>query len=458
VRRALAAALLLTACSSGRGPRATLSVQNTANDGPPPAQVTRQGGEPAAREERLIAKMLKQVSSARGLRPTRTVPGVVMTREALIARVKAHVAREVPPEAIRQEGMVLQLLGLVPQQFDYEGETFKLLESQLAGFYEPADGTMYMAADLDEDNADATLAHELVHALQDQHYDLVPHSKFTPGQSDKAGAFSALAEGDATSAMADVLIARATKGKSALDLPEELFVEQVLGGVSSGPAASAPRIMRSSLVAPYVYGTLFVHALRRQGGWAAVDRAWNDLPTTTEQILHVAKWQAHEAAIDVKGPSFAALGPGWKVDDEDTFGELGLRLAFEEWMGTDDAASATRGWGGDRAILVQGAGGAAALVIHVRFDAMTEGAGDGHARQAFGALSRGLETTLGRAKTREAAFVCIERPQLGPLAASRSGRDLVIVAGPATKGSSAWSTGADCALAKKWGAEVLGNP
>ena len=418
-----------------------------------------------SREERLIAKMLKRVSEARGLSANHPVPGATLARDALIDKVKEHVAREVPPEAIRQEGLVLQLLGLVPQKFDYEAETFKLLEAQLAGYYEPSDGTMYLASDLDDDNADATLAHELVHALQDQHFDLKPHSKYVPGQSDKQAAFSALAEGDATSAMADVLVARTAKGKNALDLPEEIFVEQVLASVSSGAAAKAPHVMRTSLVAPYIYGTLFVHALRRKGGWAAVDQAWRNLPTTTEQILHVEKWRIHEAPLDVNTPGFTALGAtagattgvsagdGWKVSDDDSFGELGLRVAFEEWMGADDAKEAAGGWGGDRALLVEN-GARSAIAIHVRFDAQNGAAPDGFARRSFRLLARGIEASVGHAALKDAAFVCVDRPELGPLAVMRSGRELVITAGPAKKDASAWSAAATCAQAKKWGSEV----
>ena len=272
-----------------------------------------------------------------GLAALRPVPGVVLARDALIARVKDHVDREVPPEAIRHEGVELQIFGFVPTSFDYEKVTFELLQAQLAGFYEPADGTMYMAADLNAENADATLSHELVHALQDQHFDLKPHSKYEAGKSDAQTAFSALAEGDATSAMADVMIADARPGATALDLPDELFVEQVNESVNSGPAATAPHIMRTSLVAPYVYGTIFVNALRRSGGWPAVDATWKAMPTTSEQILHVEKWRAHEPALAVSPPTFAALGPGWSAVDEDTSGELGLRLAFEEWMGAGEA-------------------------------------------------------------------------------------------------------------------------
>jgi len=361
----------------------------------------------------------------------------------------------VPPEAIRQEGLVLQLLGMIPTKFDYEKETFNLLEAQLAGFYEPSDGTMYMAADLDEDNAEATLAHELVHALQDQHFDLKPHSKYVEGKSDEQAAFSALAEGDATSAMADVLVARAAAGKTALDLPEELFVEQVLGSVSTGAAAKAPHVMRTSLVAPYIYGTLFVHALRRHGGWSAVDQAWRDLPTTTEQILHVEKWRQHEAALSVATPTFAALGAGWKQSDDDTFGELGLRLAYEEWVGVDAAADVASAWGGDRGVLVEN-GATAALALRVRYDASREPGGD-YAKRAFAHLSRGIETKLGRKASGDPGFACIERAELGPLAIVRSGRDLVILAGPAKSAGAgaAWASAGNCALAKKWGAEIL---
>ena len=73
---------------------------------------------------------------------------------------------------MRHQGELLLGLGLVPPEFDYEEGTFRLLESQLAGFYEYRDKKMYVASDLDGPSTDQALAHELVHALQDQHYDL----------------------------------------------------------------------------------------------------------------------------------------------------------------------------------------------------------------------------------------------------------------------------------------------
>jgi len=423
-----------------------------------------------SREQRLIARMLERVSHVRGLRAKKAVPGLVLGRDALIARVKSHVDREVPHEAIVQEGIVQQLLGFIPAHFDYEAETYALLEAQLAGFYEPEDGTMYMAADLDEENATATLAHELVHALQDQHWDLGERSKYLPGQDDRSTAFSALAEGDATSAMADLLVGSAKPGATALDMPDELFTEQVIGGMTAGPTATAPHVMRMSLVAPYIDGTLFVHALRRKGGWAAVNRAWERPPVTTEQILHVEKWETPDPPITVDDPPFGALGSGWMVADDDTYGELGVRIAFGEWVGAARAGGLAAGWGGDRGALVKN-NGAYAFAWHIRFDDAKPKAADAYAARAFSDLAPAIEKLGARRPDgslpqtpRRAAheseprgFVCVERGEVGPLAIGRRGRDLFILAGPANVSPKGWTAAGRCAKARAWLGEIEGR-
>jgi len=402
--------------------------------------------------------MLKHVERARGLDARKPVPGVLLDRVALIAQVKQHVSRELPPEAIRNEGLALQLLGFVPLQFDYEAAEYRLLETQLAGYYEPADGTMYMASDLSDDEADATLAHELVHAVQDQHWNLQERSKYRPGGGDRSEAVSALAEGDATSAMFDVMIARASPGagRSALDLPDDVFIAQIRQGMSQLQETNAPRVMRSSLAAPYIYGTLFVHTLRRRGGWEAVNRAWGDPPVTTEQIMHVDKWLAHEPPIPIAAPPFSTLGEGWRVADEDSEGELGARVAFEEWMDPTRAAEASAGWGGDRGVLLTN-GSRAAFAWRLRYDAGKTP--NDRAMVVFPSLARALDRALGTAASSDATFDCHDRPDRGPLAIARAGADVLFVAGPTTTSESgAWKSAGGCALARKWVHEIGAAP
>jgi hypothetical protein len=410
-------------------------------------------------DEIRIAKMLKKVSAARKLAPKHGVPGVTLSRTALLDRVKLHVSREVPKEAIKNEGLTMKLLGLVPTDFDYEAETFALLEAQLAGYYEPADGSMYMAADLDDDNARATLAHELVHALQDQYWDLDARSKYKPSQGDLSATTSALAEGDATSAMFDVLLAGS--GRKAIDLPEEIFSEQIIQSVSQGPSARAPHAMRAALVAPYVHGTLFVHALRRRGGWDLVNRAWQRPPVSTEQILHPEKWESHEAPLIVSAPTFAALGAGFVSSDTDTFGELGVRLTFAEWMDESLAVGLSLHWGGDRATLVAN-GDEIAMGWRIVYDAekspvsaRATAHGKTVGERAFTTLTGALDARMGRPRRKDTSFACFDRGDIGPLGVLSDKGAIVIVAGPAkTATTGRWTNAGDCATSEKWAKEI----
>ena len=454
-------ALSVASCGSGAAaPSQPVAPATTAQPAPSASAVTSAAPGPAVpsdHENRLIARMLRRVETARGLESKKAVPGVLLQRPALIAQVKDHVVKELPPEAIRDEGLELALFGFIPTKFDYESAEYDLLQDQLAGYYEPADGTMYMANDLGDQEAEATLAHELVHALQDQRWDLGNRSKYRPGDGDRSEAVSALAEGDATSAMFDVMIARAApgSGKSAVDLPDDVFAEQIRAGMNEGPSAKAPHVMRTSLAAPYIYGTLFVHALRRQGAWTAVNRAWDDAPTTTEQILHVDKWLAHEQPVKVPAPSFATLGPGWKVSDEDSEGELGLRLALEEWTDPKTAAELSAGWGGDRGVLLTN-GDRGAFAWRLEYDpGKTK---DERTLRAWNAIPKALAKVLGAPKTTDSKFVCFERAERGPFAVARSGADLVLVLGPANTGGASWSSAGDCTLARAWVREIVGGP
>ncbi len=411
---------------------------------PPPAWASA----PEPSNDALVARMLERVELARGLRATKPVPGIRLDRAELIAHVKRHVNRELPPEEIRNEGLSMQLFGFVPVPFDYEAAEYRLLEQQLAGYYEPADGTMYLANDLPEMEASATLAHELVHALQDQHWNLEARSKFKAGDGDRLLSVSQLAEGDATSAMFDLMMQSVPEaaGKTAADIPDGIFIGQVSQEMSQGIGSDVPHVMRTTLIAPYVYGTLFVNRLRRRGGWAAVDGAWDNPPLTTEQILHLDKFDAGERPLAVPAPASASLGSGWQVLDDDSSGELGARLFFEEWMTPELAAKTSAGWGGDRGVLAVN-GDRAAYAWRLRYDAGATP--DALATRAFVTLTRSLDVALGPAKVADSAFACRERADRGPIAVAKSGADLVFVFGPAKTGAT-WSSAGDCAGARAW--------
>ena len=453
---------LLAACGSTAKtePVTTAPLAIPTTSASPVAAPTAPEGSLASRESKLVAKTLARVSELRGIKAKKPVPGVKLERTALVGRIRDKALREYPAEALRRETQLIQLFGFAPPTFDYLGELTKLLEAQLEGFYEPNNGTMYLAQDLEGGEAEAALAHELVHALQDQNYDLKSRSTYRPGKGDETMALSCLAEGDATSLMIDYMLAKGGQQGSAVDLPPALLKEVMAGSTANEKVMDVPHILRTSLVAPYAEGLTFVHALRRGGGWSRVDEAWKRVPVSTEQVLHPEKWEKNEAPVVLAPPPAATLGADWKREDEDTLGELGLALQYEEWMTSTDARSAANGWGGDRSAL-WAKGDEIAYAVHLRQDEASVTTGksarkDEHARNAFTKLAAGAKRKVeGKVAYETADGLCIERPALGPLAIARKDRDLVIIAGPASVKDGTWKSTSTCATAKTWASEVL---
>ncbi len=449
-------ALSLASCSSVPPAPRPLATETIVGDaGGAPAVVTSKPsstpeGSLASKDSKQVARTLVLVSEMRGIASTKAVPGVKLDRDQLVARVKDKALREYPPEALRREGLLLQIIGFAPPTFDYLGQMMKLLEAQLEGFYEPKNGTMYLASDLKGPQAQATLAHELVHALQDQKWDLRKRSDYKPGRGDESMALACLAEGDATSLMLDFLM---KPDKTALDIPDDALRELLASGMNMGDVQSVPHILRSTLIAPYMEGLGFVHELRRKGDWKAVDRAWDRPPTTTEQILHVDKWESGEGPLVVPAPSGDALGEGWKNEDEDTFGELGFALTFAEWMDVEEARKAATGWGGDRTTVFT-KGDQIAHAVHLRYDAASaQPKTDFYAERAFSKLVPALKK-LGKPTLSDATTICLDRKELGPLLFARSGRELVMINGPARVATGAWASTSTCPTAKKWADEI----
>ncbi|WP_437966945.1 hypothetical protein WMF04_46565 [Sorangium sp. So ce260] len=385
-----------------------------------------------------IARVLARLAKARGLPVLREVRSRVLTRGEILARVRSHVEREIPEGVLDHQREVLAALELIPADYDFTAGMYRLLEGRIAGFYEPEDATMYLVDDLSETEAEETLAHELVHALQDQSFSLGKLLRFQPGDSDRLAATHALVEGEAMSAMFDVLVG------SAFQMDESTLRKLVAMSTALSSVGDTPLVLQESLGAPYTDGFAFVQALRRDGGWASVDAVWRALPETTEQLLHPEKLAAREPAVEVAVPTAAALGPGYRVVFDDVMGEQALRIAFAAYAHREAALGAAAGWGGDRYAVVRRddpqdpTRRAFALAWRMRFDSAVDAAEAGKV----------LERRFGKA--------CQRRASLGPLAWTTRGSDVAVVAGPyERRGGGEVSAVGTCAGAKTWLAEVM---
>lgn len=356
----------------------------------------------------VTGNILRLASKARQLKVKEPVKLQVLAPQALVGIVRKKVADDIPKELVRAEGHAYAALGLIPAGYNYEEETYALLEEELAGLYVPEDKTMYVAAGIKGGDLESTLAHELVHALQDQHFGIGDKMKFRPGEGDAIAAIHALAEGDATSAMFDARIIAehgedAVKVKNASAIPdqdpEDLLAMTLKDKAGKSKISSAPRFLAVGLLAPYADGMRFVHAMRRQGGplgWRAVDQAWARPPVSTEQLLHIDKYATNELPIEVPTATSTALGPSFKKTYDDVFGEQEGRIAFAEWMDVKASKKAAAGWGGDRVTLYED-GDKQAICWRVVFDSKDD------ADEAFGFLQYGWSKTYGPAALQQGA-------------------------------------------------------
>ncbi len=407
--------------------------------------------------DKVVARALVTVSRLRQLPAKGPVRGRIISREEMVEKVRQDVQSEVPPDAMTGQAEMLFALGTVPPDFNYEGSLMDLMTAQLAGFYEPKDKTMYLSADLGPTERKMTLDHELVHALQDQYFDLGKRLDYRVDASDEQSAVHALAEGGATSAMLDAMLA--PKGKRATDLPDGAVGVEARASIELSPAAAkVPDILKRSIVSAYTDGLRLVHWARRRGGWAAVDALWAHPPTTTEQLLHPEKLLAHEVGDAIPVPVADPAGPS-HVLYHDIEGEQSVRLVFEGWMPRGKAVQAASGWNGDRVAVFRD-GARVAFAWHLRYDA------EPGARRALEAFARGVLAAARADRTGQSdpvfigpkaahsasknGQVCRARRQAGPFAVVRQGRDLAVVAGPYLRNQQGPASDGTCAAALKW--------
>ena len=302
----------------------------------------------------------------RGLAPV-DVKRETLDSDAAKAFHIEHFDDDNPPEDIAANQRVYKALGLLRPDQSLKPLYLDLLSSQVAGFYRPDDKKLYVVSRTGAiGGADKiTFAHEYDHALQDANFPVFKDMKELLDETDRALARAAIYEGDATWLMLQWGSANLT--------PEEFAAAQAAGADPESMAvlARTPPILVEGLLFPYTAGAAFIVPIHTAGGWAAVDALYDDLPLSTEQILHPEKFRAGEKPVAVQlPPTLAAqMGAGWTEAKQDTFGEFQLGVWLREsGISASDASAAAAGWGGDRLAVLNGPDEAWAVVMRTTWD------------------------------------------------------------------------------------------
>lgn len=288
--------------------------------------------------------VLKETSEIRQLAILRPVKSGAQTRVEIERMLIKNMDEDTTPEELHASEITLKKLGMIPTDMQLRPFIISLLTEQVAGYYDPKAQQFYLADWIDLDGQKPVMAHELAHALQDQHFNLRRFDKWPKGDADAELAAHALIEGDATLLMQYYIMRNPLRALAFMRSIE------ANGAGSSELIDKAPRALRESLLFPYQQGMEFVSQLYKRDGWKQISLAYTELPQSTEQILHAEKYFAREAPVKLELPDVSnSLGANWKRVDYDVNGEWGYYLLLDEFLKSrTESRAAAAGWGGDR--------------------------------------------------------------------------------------------------------------
>ncbi|HSS19589.1 MAG TPA: hypothetical protein VLL54_05910 [Pyrinomonadaceae bacterium] len=332
-------------------------------------------------------EVLKDTSEIRELSILRPVKSGAQSRSEIERMLTRNLEEQMSVADMHATEVSLKKFGLAPADFQYRQFILKLLLEQVAGYYDPKMKEFHLADWLELEGQKPVMAHELTHALQDQHFNLRRFEKWPHGDSDAELAAHALVEGDATLAMT-IYMARNP-------LVALAFSRSLMTGVSTEQYDQAPRAMRESLIFPYLQGSEWATQLYRKGGWAMVSNAFTKLPLSSEQILHPEKYFNYERPVKIELPDLTALlnqsavgsrestsnksqsaisnehsanrsrrlstahrplpTAAWHRIESDVSGEWSYYLILDQFLNSaSESKRAAAGWAGDRYALYEG--------------------------------------------------------------------------------------------------------
>ncbi|MCI0589936.1 MAG: hypothetical protein L0323_24250 [Planctomycetes bacterium] len=337
--------------------------------------------QPSFRDELELSRFfLRDAERLRGL--SLGWPPVIrrVSSEEMRASFADSFARNNPPEDLDRASKSLVAFGLLRRGINLSRAYGEKLGASVAGKYDLESKTLLVREEASDD-ADSldTLVHEYVHALDDAVFDL---SRLKERQRrEVSDAPRSLVEGSATATTLDFIPAilffadsvgepLGALGSWGHSFGLQEWAERLEGIESETEKArleQVPVALRQLWIFPYAHGLAFVDELRRRYGTAALDRAFADPPTTSEQVLHPEKYfERRENPFEVRVVSEEVAG--FREAARGSLGEFGIRLVLNEFVNRYAAERAASGWEGDGYRVLEANDGALGLLWHSEWE------------------------------------------------------------------------------------------
>jgi len=310
----------------------------------------------------LVDELLRFSSDETGLPIKSDVKRQLTTRAAVEKYLNEKFEEDEDAKRMQRSEIVLKKFGLLDRDFNLKPFLLALLKEQIEAYYDPKTKTVNMLDWIGVDEQKPVLAHELTHALQDQHTDLEKWSDQTPSdvslnyaddtshlaKDELDTAREAVTEGQATAVMMDNILK--PMGKSLLSDPEVVdFIKQQMAGSENSPVlARAPLLLSESLLFPYREGLSFEQDVWMDRGQAAAFAGTLDRPpSSTWEIINPREYEkGHVPTVPLLPDIHALVDRTYRPYDIGQVGQLDLHILAGLFGGDDAARNLTPAWDG----------------------------------------------------------------------------------------------------------------
>lgn len=357
------AAILASLVACRRDPAPTTTPDATADasapvatDAGPDAPAPKPGLIDAVEARAEAKRILEGVALSRNLELTRGVQVEVIDKAGIRSFAKASMYESTTPEQLRLMGRIESALGVIPPGLDAENVILDLLEQGVLGLYDPKKQTLFIGDFVSKSMLSMVVGHEIAHGLQDMHFDLKRLQEPMLHQADAETARRFLIEGDAQASYVSWV-----SGPAGLGAVEEAVLQAISDqAIELASLASPYPILARSLQMPYADGTATIARIVKTQGWGAVDALYADLPTSSEQMLHLDKLLAREqpVAVSIDATALDAVlgGHGLQQVWHDDLGEASILAMVAQNSKVKAARRAAAGWGGDHFVVYEAKG------------------------------------------------------------------------------------------------------
>lgn len=310
----------------------------------------------------LVDELMKFSSDESGLPIKSTVKRQLTSRAEVETYLRTKFDEDEGAKRMQRGEIVLKKFGMLDRDFDLKPFLLALLKEQIEAYYDSKTKTVNLLDWIDVDEQKPVLAHELTHALQDQHIDLEKWSDQTPDEvSHSAGedsdhlakdefdtAREAVTEGQATAVMLDNVLK--PLGKSLVKDPDvvDFFKSQMLGNDESPVMARAPLLLSESLLFPYREGLSFEQDIwMDKGREAAFAGALDHPPTSTWEIINPLEFErSHIPSVPLLPDIHPLVDSAYKPYDIGQVGQLDLHILAQLFGGASATRDLTPAWDG----------------------------------------------------------------------------------------------------------------